>query len=263
MNRRDPSAARRSSTWFMIHSFAGLLPRSSAYEASRFVAPPSRGSPKRSRVNTPPSTQRPRRVNYLEIEARNASLGAAGEAFVLEVEHQRLWESGAGRLANRIEHVSQTRGDGMGYDVLSFEDSGRERLIEVKTTNFGSMTPFFASAHEVSFSEESAETFFICIGCSITGSLRAYSPCSVLSVTYASWIHSASARECSKVPLPHLPHLRQARLTKSSRTRNVEQIAPLGRHSPGGSHRLSLSRSLTRYRQKVQLCRSPAHQPRG
>ena len=95
-------------------------------------------------------------VNYLELEARNASLGAAGEAFVLDFEHRRLWEAGKRELARRIEHVSRTTGDGLGYDVTSYEENGRERLIEVKTTSFGSMTPFFASRCEVSVSEERA-----------------------------------------------------------------------------------------------------------
>ncbi|RZK45137.1 MAG: DUF3883 domain-containing protein [Hymenobacter sp.] len=91
-------------------------------------------------------------VNYLERESNNASLGKAGEQFVLEVEHARLWKAGQRRLAERIEHVSQTQGDGLGYDVLSFEESGQERPIEVKTTRFGPLTPFFASRNEVKVS---------------------------------------------------------------------------------------------------------------
>lgn len=93
-------------------------------------------------------------VNYLEREAKNASLGKAGEEFVLEVEHARLWKLGKKHLAERIEHISQTQGDGFGYDVLSFEETGKERLIEVKTTRFGAMTPFFASRNEVKKSAE-------------------------------------------------------------------------------------------------------------
>ena len=100
-----------------------------------------------------------RGINYLEREAHNASLGAAGELFALNVEHRRLWEAGQRDLAERIEHVSQTRGDGLGYDILSFDLDGRERLIEVKTTSFGAMTPFFASKREVSVSEERAQHF--------------------------------------------------------------------------------------------------------
>lgn len=98
-------------------------------------------------------------VNYLEREARNASLGRAGEVFAFNVEHRRLWEAGHRELAERIEHVSQTRGDGLGYDILSFEENGRERLIEVKTTSFGAMTPFFVSRHEIAVSEERADQF--------------------------------------------------------------------------------------------------------
>lgn len=100
-----------------------------------------------------------RNVNYLDREAKNTSLGFAGEVFAMQAEHQRLWESGERHLAERIEHVSQTRGDGLGYDILSFESDGRERLIEVKTTNFGIMTPFFASRKEVAVSEDQGPRF--------------------------------------------------------------------------------------------------------
>lgn len=105
---------------------------------------------------------RPRqRVNYLEREARNASLGAAGEDFVLRIEHERLWQAGHRQLAERIEHVARTRGDGLGYDIVSFEPTGRERLIEVKTTRFGQMTPFFASRNEVAVSEERSDHYHL------------------------------------------------------------------------------------------------------
>lgn len=98
-------------------------------------------------------------VNYLEREARNSSLGAAGEAFALDVEHRRLSEAGHRRLADRIEHVSRSKGDGLGYDIHSFEVDGRDRLIEVKTTGFGAFTPFFASKREVEVSEEREAVF--------------------------------------------------------------------------------------------------------
>ena len=100
-------------------------------------------------------------IDYLAREARNASLGAAGEEFVLQFEHARLGASGANRLADRVERVSRTRGDGLGYDILSFEADGRERLIEVKTTRFGPMTPFFASSNEVEFSSTRAEHYHL------------------------------------------------------------------------------------------------------
>jgi hypothetical protein len=102
-----------------------------------------------------------RRVDYLAQETRNRSLGAEGERFVLRYEAERLHRAGKKRLADRVEQVSDTRGDGLGYDVLSFEESGEERFIEVKTTSFGQRTPFFVSRNEVAFSREEPERFHL------------------------------------------------------------------------------------------------------
>ena len=117
------------------------------------VAPPARDETE-SRLYDRVETHRTAvRRNYLEIEARNQSLGRAGEDLVLKFEHERLWRAGQRALADRLEHVSRTKGDHLGYDIHSFETDGRDRLIEVKTTRFGEMTPFFASRNEVGVSE--------------------------------------------------------------------------------------------------------------
>lgn len=101
------------------------------------------------------------RRNYLEAEASNQSLGLAGEEFVLRYEHERLWRAGKRVLAERIEHVAKTRGDYLGFDILSFETSGRERLIEVKTTRYGSLTRFFASINEVEISARRSHEYHL------------------------------------------------------------------------------------------------------
>jgi hypothetical protein len=99
--------------------------------------------------------------DYLEREARNQSLGLAGEEFVAQFEHWRLLELGEKKLAERVEHVSRSRGDGLGYDVLSFDSNGRERFIEVKTTTFGRETPFFVSRGELALSKIADEQFHL------------------------------------------------------------------------------------------------------
>ena len=119
---------------------------------SILVAPPVRESEKPKLYDRPAILRQPVRRNYLEMESRNQSLGIAGEKLVLEYEHERLWRAGKKDLANRIEHVADTKGDGLGFDVSSFETDGRDRLIEVKTTRFGALTPFFASKNEVNVS---------------------------------------------------------------------------------------------------------------
>ena len=119
------------------------------------VPAPTRDLERRSwRERRKPIRTARRGINYLEREARNSSLGRAGEEFVAGVEARRLWNLGRKTLAERIEHVSDSQGDGLGYDIRSFEEDGRERLIEVKTTRFGIMTPFFLSRNEVEVSAE-------------------------------------------------------------------------------------------------------------
>lgn len=97
--------------------------------------------------------------DYIDREARNASLGQAGEEFVVHYERWRLISGGHERLASKVEHVAKTQGDGLGFDVLSFDTTGKERLIEVKTTSFGKETPFFITKNEVDLSRSETDHF--------------------------------------------------------------------------------------------------------
>jgi hypothetical protein len=62
-------------------------------------------------------------------------------------------------LARKVRWVAAEDGDGAGYDVLSFDQAGRERLLEVKTTNGSARTPFFL---QLSVLGIGASTGFIC-----------------------------------------------------------------------------------------------------
>ena len=123
------------------------------------TAPPTSMEP--PRAVRQPQARRSFSTNYLEREARNRSLGLAGEQFVLNFERARLLSLGKDGFAARIEHTARVRGDGEGYDILSFEESGRERLIEVKTTKYGRETPFFVSSNEVAVSESHADRYHL------------------------------------------------------------------------------------------------------
>lgn len=122
---------------------------------------PARASRKVREPRKDWSTVVPVKRDYLHREALNRSLGLAGEQLVVEYEARRLHALGARTLAERVEHVSQTRGDGLGHDVLSFEVDGRERFIEVKTTAYLAETPFFISPNEAAFSDAHAEQFHL------------------------------------------------------------------------------------------------------
>ncbi|MGD0481814.1 MAG: DUF3883 domain-containing protein [Terracidiphilus sp.] len=111
-----------------------------------FVDPPSRTTVLRA---IPPRLKRlVRKFDPVERDHRNRSLGTAGEAFVLDVEQRQLFEAGRKDLSQRVRWVAAEEGDGAGYDVFSFAQDGRERLIEVKTTNGAARTPFFLSRNE-------------------------------------------------------------------------------------------------------------------
>lgn len=80
---------------------------------------------------------------------------------MLNYERARLLLAGREKLAARIEHTARIRGDYEGYDILSFEESGRERLIEVKTTKYGTDTPFYVSRNEVAVSSRESERYHL------------------------------------------------------------------------------------------------------
>lgn len=102
------------------------------------------------------------RINYFEMEANNTSLGRAGEEFIMRFERARLHEIGKGSLADRIEHIAVTEGDGAGFDIRSFEADGTDRFIEVKTTTYGKQTPFFVSRNEVAVSDYRGTRYHLC-----------------------------------------------------------------------------------------------------
>ena len=100
-----------------------------------------------------------RKFDPVERDLRNRSLGRAGEEFVLEIERKKLEKLQRPDLSKKIRWVSSEEGDGAGYDILSFEPDGRERLIEVKTTNGAARTPFFLSENECQRAAASAESW--------------------------------------------------------------------------------------------------------
>ncbi len=115
-----------------------------------FVAPPKLKS--EEGVRSENVKRLARKIDQADRDRRNRALGAAGEEFVVQVERKRLASNPD--LAKRVRWESKERGDGLGYDVLSFEEDGCERFIEVKTTRGGIETPFYISSAEIAAAKE-------------------------------------------------------------------------------------------------------------
>jgi hypothetical protein len=102
-----------------------------------------------------------RKFDAAERDARNRELGYHGEERVFFSEQARLRSIGRGDLARKVRWVSQEDGDGAGYDIRSFNESGSERLLEVKTTAGPRTTPFYLTENERTFADERADAFRI------------------------------------------------------------------------------------------------------
>ena len=92
-------------------------------------------------------------------DAKLRQLGAAGEKFVFNAEKARLKD--CGNLASKVRWVAKEDGDGAGFDILSFSKQGKERFLEVKTTNGSATTPFWITANELRVSQENQDKFRI------------------------------------------------------------------------------------------------------
>lgn len=130
-----------------------LSPSAFREDAVLWIGPPPTHS------NAPPPdelgqmTAIARKYDVAERDARNRALGRAGEECILAHERATLLAAGRTDLAEGIRWVSHVDGDGAGYDIRSFDPSGSERLIEVKTTKGWERTPFHISRNELAVSE--------------------------------------------------------------------------------------------------------------
>lgn len=100
-------------------------------------------------------TRKARKIDFAELDAANRRLGKLGEQFVLDLERYRLNLAGRDDLAQKVVWASRDIGDGLGFDILSFDEADdSERMLEVKATGLGKFFPFYVTSNEVRCSED-------------------------------------------------------------------------------------------------------------
>ena len=126
-------------------------------------APPDRDNSRdKSKTGKERRTRAPVQIDFVQRDARNRVLGKNGEEWATEFERRRLHDvDKRPDLAKRVDWVAQTRGDGLGYDIESFNQDGSPRLIEVKTTGLGKHFPFYVTANELRVSQERAPDYHL------------------------------------------------------------------------------------------------------
>jgi len=97
-------------------------------------------------------------TNYIENEKEKKRIGDLGELLVLQHEQEKLKSLG---INKEPQHKSKAEGDGLGYDILSFDEDGNEIFIEVKTTSNGVGTPFYITRNELERSRQDGKKFFL------------------------------------------------------------------------------------------------------
>ncbi len=111
--------------------------------------------PFKLKAKTPAISLKPAKVDYLNETRKHKALGEAGEYFVFKEEQARVESYGLG-LENSVRWVSKEDGDGLGYDILSYDKHGREIYIEVKTTTGKESNAFYITANELEASKQLA-----------------------------------------------------------------------------------------------------------
>lgn len=98
---------------------------------------------------TPSVELAPRKdTDYEYLQQRNTELGLDGELYVMRYEEERLKRLFPDDASKRPRHDSVVKGDGLGYDIRSFDENGKPIYIEVKTTSKSYDTPFYITDEE-------------------------------------------------------------------------------------------------------------------
>lgn len=116
----------------------------------------------KSGLNTKSRSFKPfKNIDFIKNELENKRLGSLGELFVIKNEKDILNINGRKDLADLVEHSSEIHGDGLGYDILSYETNGDKKYIEVKTTRSEINRPFYLTKNEIEFSKINKDNYYL------------------------------------------------------------------------------------------------------
>lgn len=96
-------------------------------------------------------------IDHVTRQRRNKFIGDLGEQIVLQ--HERL--SCPARFVDKIVHSSKSEGDGLGFDILSYDQNGNQKYIEVKAAKGSANKPFFISRTELERSRVEGVKYFL------------------------------------------------------------------------------------------------------
>jgi len=96
------------------------------------------------------------KIDFEQKARKDKQLGKSGESFVLEFENYKLTT-----MRKKAVWVSENQGDGLGYDILSYDERGNKKYIEVKTTRYEENTLFYISASELAAAKKYGQQYYL------------------------------------------------------------------------------------------------------
>lgn len=100
--------------------------------------------------------------NYEKENKKKIDIGKKGELLILEYERKRLEKYGVKNIEDKLIWVSEEYGDGLGYDILSYDiENNSEIYIEVKATEKERDEKFFITDSELRFSKEKSNQYYL------------------------------------------------------------------------------------------------------
>ena len=121
----------------------------------------SRAVPIKKVLSPEESYRTPKQIDWEKLSKGRMATGLIGEEAVVAIEQEYLRSIHKNELANKIRHVSKEKGDGSGYDILSFFPDGKLKYIEVKSTTISIETPFYISRNEYGFLTQHPKDVYI------------------------------------------------------------------------------------------------------
>ena len=99
-------------------------------------------------------------IDYVEREKKLKHIGDLGEQFIFSQEREKVKQYKLPK-SKEVIWVSRDKGDGLGFDILSYDAQGNEMYIEVKTTTQAESASFYISANELEKSKQYADTYYL------------------------------------------------------------------------------------------------------
>ncbi len=99
-------------------------------------------------------------TDYIAKNIADKDIGIAGENFIFEYEKECVKNYNLPK-DKQVKWISENVGDGLGYDILSYDSQGNEIYIEVKTTPGNEKSSFYITANELIKSEQEKERYFL------------------------------------------------------------------------------------------------------